>query len=152
MALTAAQLKQRIAELLEVSRKEADDILWAFSEVMSETVEKADSVTIPGIGKLDCIVQPSRNARNPATGETIRTKPKVAVKFRVSKTLKDKAPSLTSKKGKQLLAAAQEKQAEREAAKAKRDRAAAKEARKGTALRSTKSTKKSGTKKVKARF
>lgn len=126
MSMTAAQLKQRLAELLEVSKKEADNILWAFSEVMTETVKNADSVTIPGIGKLDCVVQPSRKARNPATGESIMTKPKVAVKFKVSKSLKDQAPSLKSKTGKRLLEAAEAKQAEREKAKRKRERAASK--------------------------
>lgn len=142
MPLTAAQLKQRLAELLEISRKEADNVLWAFSEVMTETVKNADSVTIPGIGKLDCIVQPSRKARNPATGESIMTKPKVNVKFRVSKSLKDQAPSLKSKTGKRLLEAAEAKQAEREKAKRKREKAAAKN---GAASTSTKKKSKKST-------
>jgi nucleoid DNA-binding protein len=157
MPLTAAQLKQRLAELLEVPRKQADDILWAFQEVFTETVKNADSVMIPGIGKLECVVQASRNARNPATGEKVRTKPKVNVKFKISKSLKDEAPSLTSKKGKALLEAAEEKQAAREKAKRKRERAAAaaeesKSTKKSGKGKKSKTSKKSGTKKVKARY
>lgn len=124
MPLTAAQLKGRLAELLEIPKKQADDVLWAFQEVMGEVVKSADSVTIPGVGKLECIVAPSRKARNPATGESIMTKPKVNVKFRVAKSLKDQAPSLKSKTGKSLLAQAEEKQAERERKRRKRERAA----------------------------
>lgn len=147
MPLSAAQLKQRLAELLEVPKKQADDILWAFSEVMTETVKNADSVTIPGFGKLECKVQPSRKARNPATGESIKTKPKVAVKFKVSSTLKAQAPSLTSKKGKALLESAEAKQAEREKAKRKRER----EEAKGTTSKKSKTVKSSSSKKTKTK-
>jgi nucleoid DNA-binding protein len=154
MPVTASQLKTRLAELLEVSKKEADNILAAFEQVMTEVVKDADSVMIPGVGKLDCVVAPSRKARNPATGESIMTKPKVNVKFRVSTSLKNSAPSLKSKTGKKLLAAAEAKQVERDKAKRKRERLAAKNGDSGTKKSKGKSKAlktKSGTKKSKAK-
>lgn len=101
--LTVAQLKQRLAEVLEIPKKEADNILWGLEQVAVETVNSAGSLTFPGIGKLDCKVQAPRTARNPRTGEKVQVPAKVAVKFRVAKSLKDAAPSLKSKKGKALL-------------------------------------------------
>lgn len=153
MPLTASQLKTRLGELLEVSKKEADNILAAFEQVMTEVVQNADSVMIPGVGKLECAVAPSRKARNPATGEAIMTKPGVKVKFKVSSTLKKSAPSLKSKTGKRLLAAAEEKQAERDKAKRKRERLAAKNGETTKSSKKSKSTtsKSSGAKKSKSK-
>lgn len=157
MALTASQLKQRLAELLEVPKKEADNILWAFQTLCEETVKNADSLTIPGVGKLDCKIQAERMARNPRTGEKVKVPAKVAVKFRVANSLKDNAPSLKSKKGKALLEEVEkankakakkrrQRQAEAEAAPAKKSnkKSAAKKS-----VKTKKSTKSTTAKKVK---
>lgn len=126
MALTVSQTKERLADLLEIDKKEADNILWAFSELCTEVVEQGDSFTIPGVGKISCKVQPPRNARNPRTGEAVKVPAKVVVKFGLAKSLKDSAPTLKSKEGKALLAAAEEAQALREKRKRQRERDAAK--------------------------
>lgn len=152
MSVTASQLKIRLSEILDVPKKQADVILGAFEQVMTEIVKDADNVTIPGFGKLSCVVAPSRKARNPATGESIITKPKINVKFKVATSLKESAPSLKSKTGKRLLAAAEEKQAERDKARKKRERAASKNGNgtgksKGTSKKLNSTSKnKSGTK------
>jgi len=44
---------------------------------------------IPPLGKLEVKVQNARDARNPATGETIRVEQKNVVKFKVSSKLKE---------------------------------------------------------------
>jgi DNA-binding protein HU-beta len=140
MALSAAQLKQRLSELLELPKKEADNILWALETICEEVVQSGESLTLPGIGKLDCKVQAARKARNPRTGESVNVPAKVAVKFRVAKSLKDNAPSLTSKKGKRLLEEVEAK-----------NKAKAKRKRQAEADTSTKKAKKSkGVKRAKA--
>jgi DNA-binding protein HU-beta len=103
MALTAPQLKERLADLLEIPKNEADDILWAIEEIAIECVEKADEFSLPGIGKLYCRVSESRAGRNPATGEALTIPAKVRVGFTVSKALKDKAPKI--KTGRKLIEA-----------------------------------------------
>lgn len=151
MAVSASQLKQRLAELLEVNKKEADNILWAFQTICEETVQSADSLTLPGVGKLDCKVQAARQARNPRTGEAVKVPAKVAVKFRVAKTLKDQAPSLTSKKGKKLLEAVEAQNKAK--AKRKRQREAEDETPKKKKSNKSKSNVKAvGRKKAKARY
>jgi DNA-binding protein HU-beta len=126
--MTAAEVKARLAELLEFSKKDAENVLWAFQELCNEAIKKGDVVPLPGIGKLSCIVRPARKARNPRTGESVKVPAKVAVKFSLSKQLKEQAPNLKGKVGKALLAEAEEKQEAREKAKRKRERAAEKEA------------------------
>lgn len=145
MAMTASQLKERLAELLEVDKKEADNVLWAFGEICTEVVKKADTVTFPGLGKLSCVVAPARNARNPKTGESIKVPAKVAVKFKLSKPLKDSAPSINSKRAKKLLEEAEVKQAAAAKRKRKRDKEAAAAEEK---TNKTKKKKKSSTEKV----
>lgn len=148
MPITAAQFKGRLAELLDIPKKDADDVLWAFQEVFTETVKNGDSLTIPGVGKLSCIVSPARNARNPRTGETFVTKPKVNVKFNLSASFKENAPSIKSKKGRALLEEAEQKKAKREKAKRKREREAEK-SQSSKLKKSKKSTIKTSDKKVK---
>lgn len=143
MAVTTSQFKQRLAELLEISKKDADDILWALQSIAEETVKSADSLTLPGIGKLDCKVQAARNARNPRTGESVKVPAKVAVKFRVATSLKGQAPSLTSKKGKKLLEAVEAQNKAK--AKRKRQRETEEDAPKKVGKKKAK-----GNKKVKA--
>lgn len=149
--ITAPQLKQRLAELLEVPKKEVDDILWALNEVAVEAVKNGNSITFPGIGKLNCKIQAARTAHNPRTMEKVRVPAKVAVKFSVAKTLKDEAPSLQSKKGKALLEEVEESNKQ----KAKRKRMREKDSAVSKSKKSKTSSKTSGSKtskRTKARF
>lgn len=142
--MTVSQLKTRLAELLEIEKKEADDILWALQELCVEVVKKGDSVTIPGVGKLSCAVRAARVGRNPRTGEAVKVPAKVAVKFGLTKSLKESAPKLTSKSGKRLLEEAEAKQA----AAAKRKRKKEKEeAKDGSSKKKKKSSERTSTKK-----
>jgi DNA-binding protein HU-beta len=153
--ISAAQLKGRLAELLEVPKKDADDILWAFQEICTDAVKHGDTVTLPNIGKLSCRVQAARTARNPRTGDPVKVPAKVAVKFTVAKHLKESAPSLKKKVGKALLAEAEEKQRQRDKAKRKREREAASDDGKKAKKRGPGRPKGSGKKKKKraaARF
>jgi DNA-binding protein HU-beta len=125
--MSAAALKSRFAELLEIPKKDADDILWAFQEICTEAVKHGDTVTFPNVGKLSCRVQAARTARNPRTGEPVKVPAKVAVKFAVATHLKESAPSLKKKVGKALLAEAEEKQRLREKKKRQREREQARE-------------------------
>lgn len=149
MALSVSQLKERLAELLEVPKKETENILWALNEVCSETVASGETLTLPGIGKLSCNVRPARKARNPRTGESVQVPAKVAVKFNLSKSLKDQAPSLKSKGGKRLLEEAEAKQEAAAKRKRKKEREAAK-AESSVKEKKKSSKNKSSSKKIKS--
>lgn len=125
MAVSASQLKKRLAELLEISTKDADDILWALSQVAEETVKNADTLTLPGIGRLKCAVAEARMGRNPATGESIKIPAKVRVSFSVATPLKEMAPDV--RKGRKILAEREEEKVE---AREERERTAKRNDRK----------------------
>lgn len=114
MPLTQAQFKARFAELGEYDKKQVSEFFDILGELISEVVGAADKAVIPAIGTLNCTVRESRKARNPATGETIKTKPKVGVRLSLSKAVKDAVPSI--KKGRSLIE-------KRESAKATSSRA-----------------------------
>lgn len=141
--LSAAALKKRMGELLEIKPKEVDDILWAFQEVATETIKSGDTLTLPGVVKLSCQVRPARKARNPRTGDPVQVPAKVVVKAALVKSLKDSAPALKSKTGRALLASAEEKQAERDKRKRKKERAEEKSSSKKSSKKKVKKSSKS---------
>jgi DNA-binding protein HU-beta len=51
--------------------------------------KKAESFTLPGIGKLVLSKRKARKGRNPATGEEIKIPAKTVVKMRIAKACKD---------------------------------------------------------------
>ncbi len=87
--MTKSQLLATLADKLDVSKKDADNIVTVFTDLMLSEVKKNGEFTIPGIGKLVKVKRKARMGRNPATGETIKIAAKTVVKFRVAKATKD---------------------------------------------------------------
>ena len=85
--MTKAQLVAHIAEKVELTKKQAAEVL----DLLSETAykEAKTGFTIPGIGKLVVLKRKARMGRNPATGESIKIPAKTVLKFRVAKACKD---------------------------------------------------------------
>ncbi len=79
-----------IADELDITKVDAK---LAFDTVF-DTIEKSlkvdKEISLPGFGKFELVRRAARTARNPQTGESIQIKASWAVKFKVSKTLKDK--------------------------------------------------------------
>ncbi|NOQ50045.1 MAG: hypothetical protein GQ557_00065 [Mycoplasmataceae bacterium] len=79
-----------IADELDISKIDAK---IAF-ETVFDSIEKAlkidKEISLPGFGKFVLTKRSARTARNPQTGEPIQIKASWVVKFKVSKTLKDK--------------------------------------------------------------
>lgn len=71
----------------------AHTVLKSFFTSLHETVVESklvpgDSVTMPGFGKLVCIMRKPRNARNPKTGEKLKIPERPAVKFKMAAQLR----------------------------------------------------------------
>ena len=64
-----SQLLNELAEQLNKSRKEADEILTSLTDLITSTVATGEDVAISGFAKFRRIDRPARMARNPATGE-----------------------------------------------------------------------------------
>lgn len=72
-----------------VTRKEIENVLEAYSEVASEHLWDNVAVPTPSIGKLTITYRESRPARNPRTGEQVMTQPSTVPKFKPTNPLED---------------------------------------------------------------
>ena len=86
-ALTKSQIAASIAEKVEISKKQAVEILDFIAQLAYKNAK--NTFTLPGLGKLVLVNRKARQGRNPATGETINIPAKRVVKFRVAKAAKD---------------------------------------------------------------
>ncbi|MCW5891704.1 MAG: HU family DNA-binding protein [bacterium] len=87
--MTKAQLVTKLAEMGDVSRKQADAILDGLVETVVKSVKKGESVKIPGLGIFRLRKMKARVGRNPQTGEPIKIPARKKVGFSVAKTFKE---------------------------------------------------------------
>ncbi|NCO05214.1 MAG: HU family DNA-binding protein [Candidatus Magasanikbacteria bacterium] len=90
MKLNKALLAQAIADKAGVSKKEAEDMVAAFVDVVTKALMDGGEVTIAGFGAFSAKVRAGRigvNPQNPA--EKIQIPPVTVPKFKAGKALKD---------------------------------------------------------------
>ena len=73
----------------ELSKKDAEKALKAFTEVVSEKLKKGEKIQLVGFGTFEVSERPARTGRNPQTGETIEIAASRTPKFKAGKALKD---------------------------------------------------------------
>ena len=87
--MNKTELVETIAARTELSKKDVDEVLGAFWDIVAQTVAKGkDKVTIPGWIKFEQVVRGPRTVRNPQTGEQIKVGKSNAVKITAGATLK----------------------------------------------------------------
>jgi DNA-binding protein HU-beta len=101
--MNRSQLLNELAGRHEVSRREADEWLTSFTDLITATVASGQDVAISGFAKIRRIDRPARMARNPATGEMVKVKAKRVARITPLKAFKDavlsgKAPRPAAKK------------------------------------------------------
>lgn len=64
------------------SRREVNEVYKEIADTLIEQLAAGHEVVLNGIAKFELVDRPSRNARNPRTGEAVVTKPKTVVKVR----------------------------------------------------------------------
>jgi len=84
-----SQLLNELAEVNEWTRKEADQFLTSFTDLITATVATGEDVAISGFAKFRRIDRPARMARNPATGEQVRVAAKRVARITPLKAFKD---------------------------------------------------------------
>ena len=87
--MTKNELIAAIAEETGKTKADVSAILASLGATVAKTLKGGDDVTLGGIGKLSAAKRESREARNPATGATIKVPAKTVVKFKVTKDLAD---------------------------------------------------------------
>jgi DNA-binding protein HU-beta len=88
--MNKAELAAKIAEKLNLPKKQAEDVIAAFEEIVTETLTMGGEVTIAGFGTFSAKVRASRMGVNPQKPTEKIQIPAVTVpKFKAGKALKD---------------------------------------------------------------
>ena len=87
--MNKTELIAAIAEKTELSRKDAEKALKAFTEVVEEELKKGEKIQLVGFGTFEVSERAAREGRNPQTGETMTIQASKAPKFKAGKALKD---------------------------------------------------------------
>ena len=80
---------EQVAEVQNVSKKQAQDLLVGMVETMTEHLKRGDRIRINGLGTLEVRQREARTGRNPATGEMMQIPASKKVAFRPAKELKE---------------------------------------------------------------
>lgn len=86
--LSQSELLNAIAEKVG-SKAQAQTVLAAVLESLSEAMKTGDSIVIKGFGTFKVTERPARVGRNPRTGEAMNIEASKTVKFTPAKALKD---------------------------------------------------------------
>ena len=85
------ELVAALAESCGSTQAEAGEFVNAFCETVTNEMKKGEphNVALPGFGQFVAKHRPSRQVRNPATGEQMMTKEKTVAQFKPSTGLKN---------------------------------------------------------------
>ena len=87
--MNKTELVAAMAEKTELSKKDAEKALKAFTDVVAEEVKKGEKVQVVGFGTFEVAESEAREGRNPRTGETMTIAASKSPKFKAGKALKD---------------------------------------------------------------
>lgn len=88
MALTKADLAERLFEELGLNKREAKELVEVFFEEVRTSLEQGQSVKLSGFGNFTLRDKNTRPGRNPKTGEEIPITARRVVTFRPGQKLK----------------------------------------------------------------
>ncbi len=78
-----------MAEKTELSKKDAEKALKAFTDVVAEELKKGEKIQLVGFGTFEVSERAAREGRNPRSGETMTIAASKSPKFKAGKALKD---------------------------------------------------------------
>jgi integration host factor subunit alpha len=88
MALTKADMAERLFDELGLNKREAKDMVEMFFEEIRGALENGQQVKLSGFGNFDLREKKQRPGRNPKTGEEIPISARRVVTFRPGQKLK----------------------------------------------------------------
>ena len=80
-----------VAEKAGLSKKDAEKAVKAYTDVVTEELVKGGKVQLVGFGTFEVADRPSREGRNPKSGEPMTIAASRVPKFKSGKALKDQA-------------------------------------------------------------
>ncbi|MBQ3903156.1 MAG: HU family DNA-binding protein [Lachnospiraceae bacterium] len=87
--MNKTELVAAIADKADLSKKDAEAALKAFTDVVAEALKKDDKVQLVGFGTFEVSKRAARTGRNPQTGAEMKIAASKAPKFKAGKALKD---------------------------------------------------------------
>jgi DNA-binding protein HU-beta len=78
-----------VAEKAELSKKDAEKAIKAFTDAVSEELVKGGKIQLVGFGTFEVAERAAREGRNPHTGEPMPIAASKTPKFKAGKALKD---------------------------------------------------------------
>lgn len=87
--MNKSQLIESISIKAEISTKDAEKVINAFTNVVADALVDGDKVQLVGFGTFEVVERAERQGRNPTTGEAITIAASKSPKFKAGKALKD---------------------------------------------------------------
>ena len=87
--MNKTELIAAVAERAELSKKDAEAVITATLDTITEALKEGEKVQLVGFGTFEVSERAAREGRNPRTGETMPIKACKSPKFKPGKALKD---------------------------------------------------------------
>jgi Bacterial nucleoid DNA-binding protein len=87
--MNKTELVTAIAEKTQLSKKDAEKALVAFTSAVTEELANGGKVQLVGFGTFEVAERAAREGRNPQSGEPMKIEASKAPKFKAGKALKD---------------------------------------------------------------
>ena len=87
--MNKTELVAAMAEQAQISKKDAEAALKAFTDVVASELKANGKVQLVGFGTFEVSERAAREGRNPQTGATMTIAASKAPKFKAGKALKD---------------------------------------------------------------
>ncbi|MBR3307678.1 MAG: HU family DNA-binding protein [Lachnospiraceae bacterium] len=78
-----------IADKADLSKKDAEAVVKAFTETVEKELKKGGKVQLVGFGTFEVAKRNARTGRNPRTGETMKIAASKTPRFKAGKAFKD---------------------------------------------------------------
>ena len=90
MALTHAEIADRLIAKLNMPKATAQDFVDVFFKTIASTLENGDIVKLTGFGNFELKQKNSRPGRNPKTGEEVMITPRRVTTFKAGQKLRNR--------------------------------------------------------------
>ena len=87
--MNKTELIAAVAEKAELSKKDAEKAVKAFTDVVSEELVNGGTIQLVGFGTFEVSERAAREGRNPTSGEVMNIPASKTPKFKAGKALKD---------------------------------------------------------------
>lgn len=90
MALTRAEIAERLIIKLNMQKATAQEFVDTFFETIATTLEKGETVKLTGFGNFELKEKEARPGRNPKTGKEVMITPRRVTTFKAGQKLRNR--------------------------------------------------------------